>query len=73
MGVLNKLFGKHEETPAEELNVQCPHTALTARWDKTEDIGKSDLATSFRCESCGETFSGDEGRRLLEQHHALSQ
>jgi hypothetical protein len=64
MGFLNRLF--HKETPTAV--VECPHTALTARWDQAADIGKQDLATSFHCESCGVDLTGDEGRELQRQH-----
>ena len=67
MGLLNKLFHHGETEHKDEPEVECPHTALTARWDSVDDIGKEDLATSFRCESCGSTFDGDEGRRLLHE------
>lgn len=72
MGVLSKLLGRSDEKTHDDINVECPHTALTARWDRSEDIGKNDLATGFRCESCGEMFSGDEGRRLLQQRQPVS-
>jgi hypothetical protein len=65
MGLLSKIFGREEPKDAEALAVECPHRALTARWDSLEDIGKEERATSFRCESCGAEFSGDEGRALL--------
>jgi len=68
MGVLSKLFRKGEsQTTATTVEVACRHTALTARWDRPEDMGKQDLASSFHCETCGEDFSGDEGRRLLQE------
>lgn len=71
MGVLSKLFGHHEDK-TDDVHVECPHTALTARWDTSEDIGKTDRATGFRCESCGATFSGDEGRQMLSQRQPVS-
>jgi transposase-like protein len=72
MGVLSKLFrrGEEQRAPAAVESATCPHTALTARWDNLEDIGKEDRASSFRCESCGATFSGDEGRRMLRERGA---
>lgn len=70
MGFFGKLLRK-EETPTETRNVECPHKALTARWDRSEDIGKEERATSFRCEACGGTFSGDEGRELLHSRMTL--
>lgn len=65
MGLLNKLFHKTDDAPSATDDVVCYHKMLTARWDSTDDIGKEERATSFQCESCGESFSGDEGRRLL--------
>ena len=65
MGFFNKLFHKSDGATAVAEKVECPHKALTARWDRAEDIGKENLATSFHCEGCGEVFSGEEGRRLL--------
>lgn len=76
MGLLGKLLGRDEEQQPEEqqrqatYEAECPHKALTARWDRPEDIGKEDLATSFHCEGCGQTFSGDEGRELLHSRMA---
>jgi hypothetical protein len=64
MGLLAKLFRRGDTTPP-ETTVQCPHTALTPRWERPEDMGKEDLASSFRCDTCGAVLSGDEGRRLL--------
>lgn len=65
MGLLDKLFHKSAPAAAVVEKVECPHKALTARWDRAEDIGKEELASSFHCEGCGATFSGEEGRRLL--------
>ncbi len=67
MGMFRKLFKRGHEQPA-PVEVACPHTALIPQWDRTEDMGKEDLATSFRCDSCRASFSGDEGRRLLHTH-----
>ena len=63
MGFLNRLF--HKEAPTAV--VECPHTALTARWDQAADIGKQELATAFHCEACGVDLTGDEGRELQRQ------
>jgi hypothetical protein len=70
MGILGKLFHRDDSATALADEVVCPHKALTARWDRADDIGKEDLATSFHCEGCGETFSGAEGRRLLHERTA---
>jgi hypothetical protein len=64
MGLLARLFRRGDTTLA-ETPVQCPHTALTPRWERPEDMGKEDLASSFRCDTCGAVLSGEEGRRLL--------
>ncbi len=73
MGLMGKLFGRQDEaTTAADAGVECPHKALTARWDSNEDMGKEDRATGFRCESCGENFSGDEGRQLLHSRVTLA-
>lgn len=66
MGILDKLFHRGGSA-AVEVQAECPHKALTARWERAEDIGKEDLATSFHCDGCGQTFSGEEGRRLLHR------
>lgn len=42
----------------------CPHVALVPRWDNPADIGKTDRATSFSCEGCGQQFSPEEAREL---------
>jgi hypothetical protein len=66
MGVLAKLLGRREAAPVQE-EVACRHAVVTPRWDRSEDIGKEELATSFVCESCRGSFSGDEGRVLLHE------
>jgi transposase-like protein len=69
MGFLDKLFGRKggdagaaEEQPAVE--VECPHAAVTARWESGADMGKTELISAYVCESCGATFSREEGARL---------
>jgi hypothetical protein len=68
MGLMSKLFGKHEthEVAASEPAAMpsCPHTTLTPRWDRADDIGHEDRATGFRCEGCSTMFSPDEVREL---------
>jgi hypothetical protein len=66
MSFLDKLFGREEHEDTAVLTAECPHKSLTARWDRAEDMGHQDRATSFHCEGCGTDFSGDEGRRLLQ-------
>ena len=44
MGFLDRLLGRkgNKAAPAEEpaAEVECPHTAVTARWDSAADMGK---------------------------------
>ena len=67
MSMPGKILRHHQAHP-DAAGVTCSHTTLTARWDRLEDIGKEQLASSFACESCRTSFSGDEGRQLLHTH-----
>ncbi len=69
MGLMGKLFGKGQEIPevAQPGVTQCPHTTMTPRWDRAEDIGHEDRATGWRCEGCGEMFDAEEGQRIRAQ------
>lgn len=70
MGFLDKLFGRKgdkaaapvEETPAVAL--ECPHAAVTPRWDSGADMGKTELVSAYVCEACGARFSREEGEAL---------
>jgi len=69
MGFLDKLFGRKgdkaetaDESPA--VAVDCPHGAVTPRWDSGADMGKTDLVTAYVCEACGARFSREEGETL---------
>jgi hypothetical protein len=73
MGFLDKLFGRKggeatptKETPVEEAiaGVECPHAAVTARWDSAADMGKTQLVSAYVCEACGARFSREEGEGL---------
>lgn len=69
MGFLDKLFGRKgaDAAPAKEqpaLEVECPHAAVTPRWDGAADMGKAELVSAYVCEACGKTFSREEGSRL---------
>lgn len=67
MGFLSKLFGKADDHAAVKAAVdaaECPHTTLIPRWDSANDIGNEDLAVSYRCEGCGETFSREQAQTL---------
>jgi hypothetical protein len=37
---------------------------MTPRWNSVDDIGHEDRATSFRCESCGQSFTPDDAREV---------
>lgn len=75
MGFLDKLFGRKGETamaPPEERpagtaveEAPCPHGSLVPRWDQPADMGKSELVSTYVCESCGSSFSREEGERLM--------
>ncbi|MFA7249352.1 MAG: hypothetical protein WC273_06915 [Dehalococcoidia bacterium] len=45
--------------------VECAHVAVTPRWDRVEDMGHEERATSFVCDSCHATLTPDEARRAL--------
>ena len=70
MGFLDGLFRRKggEGAPIEEkpaLNVECPHAAVTPRWDSAADMGKPELVSAYVCESCHATFSREEGEVLV--------
>ncbi len=68
MGLMSKLFGKGQEIPEAAPGVSlCPHTTMTPRWDRAEDIGHEDRATGWHCEGCGEMFTAEEGRQIRDQ------
>ena len=69
MGFLDKLFGRKgdkaeaaENQPAAA--VECPHAAVTPRWDTGADMGKAELVSAYVCEACGARFSRQEGETL---------
>jgi transposase-like protein len=70
MGFLDRFFGRKAtaaapegEKPAEE--VECPHAAVTPRWDNAADMGKTELVSAYVCESCHTTFTREEGQQLV--------
>lgn len=70
MGFLDKLFGRKSDdvTTVErppEAEVECPHAAVTPRWDNAADMGKTELVSTYVCEACGASFSREEGERLM--------
>ena len=64
MSLLRKLLGGKEKTTAPP-TPSCPHTALVARWDSVEDMGKQDRASSFFCTACETVFSPEEASPYL--------
>lgn len=63
MGLFDKLL-KRGGSSAAVAELECHHTVLTPHWDRMEDIGKDELASSYHCESCGTTLSGEQGRQI---------
>lgn len=49
---------------------ECAHTVLTARWNSVEDIGIADRATSYVCAGCNQTFTAEEGKRIVAEQAA---
>jgi len=67
MGFLDGLFRRKgdKSAPTEEKPaVECPHGAVTPRWDSGADMGKTDLVSAYVCEACGARFSREEGETL---------
>jgi len=69
MGFLDKLFGRKgsDASPVDAppaVEVECPHGAVTPRWDSGADMGKTDLVSAYVCEACGARFSREEGETL---------
>ena len=73
MGFLDKLFGRKDDKQAstpvdasqpDAADVECPHAAVTPRWDSGADMGKTDLVSAYVCEACGARFSREEGEAL---------
>ena len=69
MGFLDRIFGRKGADAASvegppPVEVECPHAAVTPRWDSAADMGKTQLISAYVCESCHATFSREEGDRL---------
>jgi hypothetical protein len=68
--MLRKLFkGNNEEerqTTTEEIEAPpCPHTAIVARWDSVEDMGKDDKVSAYFCQGCNQVFTPEEAQPYL--------
>jgi hypothetical protein len=64
MGFFRK--SKEEDVETLEPEPNCPHVALSARWDDLDDMGHEDRASSWICQSCSEVFTPEEVNRLRE-------
>lgn len=72
MGFLDKLFGRKRDNVStverpSEVEVECPHGAVTPRWENAADMGKTELVSAYVCEACGASFSREEGERLMAE------
>lgn len=73
MGFLDSLFRRKganaaPATPTGEAPAvaeECPHAAVTPRWDSAADMGKTELVSAYVCEACHATFSREEGSKLV--------
>lgn len=54
------------QSKAESSERGCLHTVLLPHWDRIEDMGHADRATSFRCQSCNEQFTPEQAQRLQQ-------
>jgi hypothetical protein len=67
MGIMDRILrrGSGSAATAEPtIEVECPHTTLTPRWDSVEDMGKTDRVTLYRCEGCRREFTPEEARQF---------
>lgn len=68
MGLMDTLRGRSSRTArAQEAPPVCDHRSLLPRWNRVEDMGRDDLATSYQCEACSQVFSVDERQRLRDK------
>lgn len=74
MGVFDRFLGKKDSAGKAAKGAvaptACPHVALAPHWDRSEDIGHEDRATSFVCDSCHQTFTAQEAKLLRETETA---
>lgn len=64
MSWLSRIMGRKSEQATAPIDVQCPHVTLVPHWDKAEDMGHEDKATSYRCDACSSTFAPAEATEL---------
>ncbi|MPZ98726.1 MAG: hypothetical protein GEU80_05180 [Dehalococcoidia bacterium] len=68
MGLLDRLFGRRSPATTAEPQepAECLHGDLAPRWDNAADMGKDDLVSSFKCNSCGTEFSTAEAEKIRD-------
>lgn len=70
MGFLSRLFKREDAQPPGEAPVsqlECLHGVLLPHWASLDDLGHEDRVESYSCEACNDTFSPEEGERLLAE------
>lgn len=66
--MLDRLFGRrtgddrHHTQPDASEHAACAHVAMTPRWDRAEDMGHEDRASSFVCDACHEALTPAEAQ-----------
>ena len=60
----------HEPIP--DAVADCPHLLLSKHWDAVADMGKEDKVSGYRCNSCGTTFSAEEGEAIQRLQHSVA-
>lgn len=65
MGLFSKLRGRTVEVETDTEDHECLHASLTPHWDRLDDMGNDDKATSWTCTSCNQAFSPAERSELL--------
>lgn len=76
--MLDRLLGRrtgddrHHTQPAQppqpdaSERTECPHVAMTPRWDNIDDMGHEDRASAFVCDSCQQALTPAEARLARE-------
>lgn len=64
MSWLSRIMGRKSADATPPIVVQCPHVTLVPHWDSAADMGHEDRASSYKCDSCGNTFQPAEAREL---------
>jgi len=71
MGFLRRITGGKKEAETEAPSRQdtpesaCGHGMLIPRWDRAEDMGHEDRATSYTCESCSASLTPQEAQGVM--------